>query len=438
MTAAPAIAPTANRSLASALAEAEERYVRANPTSARINAAAHAFLPGGNTRTTVFYAPFPLCIRSGQGARVTDADGHVYADFINEHTAAVFGHSDPVIAAALAKAIADGLTLGGPSIYEHELAAAIAARFPSIERLRFCNSGTEANLLALATARAVTGHPAVMMFKDAYHGSLLTFTPGPSPLNMPIPFVESRFNDLERARRDIDDNAGRLAAVIVEPMQGGAGALAGDPAFLAGLRESCSRHGILLIFDEVMTSRLGPGGLQGRLGIAPDMTTIGKYIGGGMTIGAFGGRADIMARFDPGRPGAFPHGGTFNNNVLAMAAGLMNARGDALRGRLNHLAARHGVALQATGVGSIFGLHFHRGAIRNGDDLAAGAQGRAKEIGELKSLFQLDMFERGLYVTRRILGNLSLATTEADIDLLVAAIDEFLDSRGDLIREVVE
>jgi glutamate-1-semialdehyde 2,1-aminomutase len=451
MTAASAAARSANRSLESALAEAEERYVRANPTSAKINAAAHAVLPGGNTRTTVYFAPFPLCIRSGQGARVTDADGHVYADFINEHTAAVFGHSDPVIAAALAKAIADGLTLGGPSIYEHELAAAITARFRSIERLRFCNSGTEANLLALATARAVTGRPAVMMFKDGYHGSLLTFTPGPSPLNVPIPFVESRFNDLEQARRDIDGNAGRLAAVIVEPMQGGAGALAGDPAFLAGLRESCSRHGILLVFDEVMTSRLGPGGLQGKLGIAADLTTLGKYIGGGMTIGAFGGRADIMARFDPGRPGAFPHGGTFNNNVLAMAAGLagfthvltleaierMNARGDALRRRLNDLAARHGVALQATGVGSIFGLHFHRGPIRNGDDLAAGGRGRETAIAQLKSLFQLDLLERGLYVTRRILGNVSLATSDADTDLLVAALDEFLATRGDLIREVV-
>jgi glutamate-1-semialdehyde 2,1-aminomutase len=268
---------------------------------------------------------------------------------------------------------------------------------------------------------------------------------------MPIPFVESRFNDLERALRDIEANADRLAAVIVEPMQGGGGALAGDKDFLAGLRDSCTRHGILLVFDEVMTSRLGPGGLQGRLGIAPDLTTLGKYIGGGMTIGAFGGRADILARFDPGRPGAFPHGGTFNNNVLAMAAGLaaltevltveavetMNTRGDALRRRMNEIAARHEVALQATGVGSIFGLHFQRGPIRNGDDLEAGGRGREKEIAQLKSLFQLDLFERGLYVTRRILGNISLATSDADIELLLAALDEFLATRGDLIREVV-
>jgi len=451
MTVASVAARPANRSLPAALAEAEERYVRANPASQRINAAAQAVLPGGNTRTTVYYAPFPLCIRAGRGGHVTDADGHDYADFINEHTATVFGHSDPVVARALAKAIADGLTLGGPSLYEHELAAAIIARFRSIERLRFCNSGTEANLLALATARAVTGRPAVMMFKGAYHGSLLTFTPGPSPINMPIPFVESRYNDRERALQDIEANADRLAAVIVEPMQGGGGAIAGDKAFLAGLRESCSRHGILLVFDEVMTSRLGPGGLQGRLGIAPDLTTLGKYIGGGMTIGAFGGRADILARFDPGRPGAFPHGGTFNNNVLAMAAGLaaltevltveavetMNTRGDALRRRMNEIAARHEVALQATGVGSIFGLHFQRGPIRNGDDLDAGARGHEKEIAQLKSLFQLDLFERGLYVTRRILCNISLATSDADIELLLAALDEFLATRGDLIREVV-
>jgi glutamate-1-semialdehyde 2,1-aminomutase len=382
---------------------------------------------------------------------VTDVDGHTYVDFINEHTAGVLGHSNPIVQAALKRAIDDGLTLGAPNIYEHDLAAAITARFPAMERLRFCNSGTEANLLALATARAVTGKPAVMVFDGAYHGSMLYFSHGPSPLNMPIPFIESRYNDVERAVSDIAANAQRLAAVLLEPMQGSGGGIPGEPAFLNALRTACSEHGVLLVFDEVMTSRLSPGGLQGLRGVRPDMVTLGKYVGGGITIGAFGGKAEIMERFDPNRADALPHGGTFNNNVLAMAAGhaaftevltveaidTMNALGDDLRSRTNALAAKHGAALQMTGVGSIYGLHFHTGPIRSVRDLDQAAQGRETALGSLRKLLQLDMFAHGLYVTRRGTGNLSLATTPAEVDLYLDALDEFLSNRGALIRQVV-
>jgi glutamate-1-semialdehyde 2,1-aminomutase len=440
-----------NQHLESAVAEAEQRYVAANPESARLNQSARAAMPGGNTRTTLHYGPFPLAIRSASGAKVTDVDGHSYVDFINEHTAGVFGHSEPVIQAALKQAIDDGITLGAPNIYEHDLAAAILARFPSMARLRFCNSGTEANLLALGTARAVTGKPNVLIFSGAYHGSLLYYSHGASPLNAPIPVIESVYNDIERAVGDIAKHASTLAAVILEPMQGGAGAICGTPEFLKALREACSKHGVLLVFDEVMTSRLGAGGLQGKHGITPDLTTLGKYVGGGMTIGAFGGRRDIMDRFDPSRPDAFPHGGTFNNNVLAMAAGLagftkvltpaalerMNGLGDALRARANALAAKHGLPVQTTGAGSIFAIHFHDGPIRNSQDLDDGEKGREIEIAALKKLYQLDMFERGLYVTRRILGNLSLVSSEADVDLLIDALEEFLVNRGTLIRQVM-
>ena len=451
MTATGLASRSSNQDLASALREAEERYVRANPRSAAIHSAAKAAMPGGNTRTTLHYSPFPLCIRSAEGARVTDLDGHSYVDFINEYTAGLLGHSEPAVKAALTQAIADGLTLGGPSIYEHELAAIISSRFVSMERLRFCNSGTEANLLALATARAVTGRPAVLVFDGAYHGSMLYFSHGASPLNMPIPFRSAPYNDIDAAVTAIERHARELAAVLVEPLQGGAGAIPADPAFMAALREATRRRGIIFIMDEVMTSRLSPSGIQGRLGIKPDMTTLGNYVGGGMTIGAFGGRADIMARFDPAAPDTLPHGGTFNNNVLAMAAGLaaftkvltpdaidrMNARGDELRQRINALAAARGLALQATGMGSIFGLHFHRGAIRNGHDLEEGERGRERAIGDLKALFQLDMIAQGHYVNRRVLGNLSLQTRPADLSAFLGALEEFLENRAGLIRATV-
>jgi glutamate-1-semialdehyde 2,1-aminomutase len=451
MTATGLASRSSNQDLASALREAEERYVRANPRSAAIHSAAKAAMPGGNTRTTLHYSPFPLCIRSAEGARVTDLDGHSYVDFINEYTAGLLGHSEPAVKTALTQAIADGLTLGGPSIYEQELAAIISSRFVSMERLRFCNSGTEANLLALATARAVTGRPAVLVFDGAYHGSMLYFSHGASPLNMPIPFRSAPYNDIDAAVTAIERHARELAAVLVEPLQGGAGAIPADPAFMAALREATRRHGIIFIMDEVMTSRLSPSGIQGRLGIKPDMTTLGKYVGGGMTIGAFGGRADIMACFDPAAPDALPHGGTFNNNVLAMAAGLaaftkvltpeaidrMNARGDELRQRINALAAARGLALQATGMGSIFGLHFHRGAIRNGHDLEEGERGRERAIGDLKALFQLDMIAQGHYINRRVLGNLSLQTRPADLSAFLGALEEFLENRAGLIRATV-
>jgi glutamate-1-semialdehyde 2,1-aminomutase len=449
MSSAPAVAANRNQNLSSAVREAEERYIAANPESQRLAQLASRRLPGGNTRTTVHFSPFPLYMATGKGSRLIDVDGHSYADFINEYTAGVFGHSNAVIGEAVRQALGGGINLGAPTRHERLLAEEIQRRFPAMELLRFCNSGTEANLLALATARAVAGKPGVMIFDGAYHGSIVYFAHGASPLNMQFDWISSTFNDLERVRTDIAANADRLAAVIVEPMQGGAGALPADPAFLQGLRAACDANKVLLVIDEVMTSRLDSGGLQSIMGVKPDLMTLGKYIGGGLTIGAFGGRADIMARFDPSRPDAYPHGGTFNNNVLAMAAGhaaltrvltadaqaRMNALGDRLRTRLAELAQKHDVPMQVTGLGSIFGIHFHAGPIRNIGDLDRGERGREALISDIKKLFHLDMLAAGQYISRRVMGNLSVETSEADADALCQAIEEFLVSRGALVRD---
>ena len=448
MSSAPAVAAKRNQDLSSAVREAEERYVAANPESQRLAHLAARRLPGGNTRTTVHFSPFPLYMASGKGSKLTDVDGHVYADFINEYTAGVFGHSNPVIAEAVRQALTGGINLGAPTKHERLLAEEVQRRFPAMELLRFCNSGTEANLLALATARAVTGKPGVMIFDGAYHGSILYFSHGGSPLNMKFEWITSTFNDLDKAEADIAANASKLAAVIVEPMQGGAGALPADPAFLKGLRAACDAHKVLLVIDEVMTSRIDPGGVQRIMGVKPDLMTLGKYVGGGLTIGAFGGRADIMARFDPSRPDAYPHGGTFNNNVLAMAAGhaaltsvltadtqaRMNALGDTLRTRLNELARQHMAPMVATGLGSIFGIHFHVGPIRNAGDLDKAEHGREQVIGDIKKLFHLDMLAAGQYISRRIMGNLSVETSDAEADQFCQAVEEFLVSRGDVVR----
>jgi glutamate-1-semialdehyde 2,1-aminomutase len=390
-------------------------------------------MPGGNTRSVIHVPPFPLTIVRGEGARLTDADGHVYLDFLGEYTAGLYGHSHPVILEAIREALDEGMTFGAPNRHEAVLAEAICARFPSVELVRFCNSGTEANLLALSLARATSGKPAVMVFEGGYHGSVFLFASGAgSPINAPFPFVVGRYNDGDAAARLIAEHAHELAAVIVEPLQGTGGVISGEPAFLHALRDATAAHDVLLVFDEVMTSRLSTGGMQLILGITPDLTTFGKYLGGGMAFGAFGGRADLMSRFDPSRRDALRHAGTFNNAVLTMAAGAagltrvytaaeverLNWLGDRLRDRLNAFAARRDFSFVATGYGSMVGLHFTRGPVRRVADVPAAS--------ELRALLHLHLLERGYSYARRGFVALCLPLEEADVDGFAAAVEEFL------------
>jgi glutamate-1-semialdehyde 2,1-aminomutase len=418
--------------LVARLAEAETRYVTANPESHRFHEERARFMPGGNTRTTIHQPPFPLTIVHGEGARVTDADGHEYLDFLGEYTAGLYGHSHPVIVDAIGTALAEGFVLGAPNRYEALLAEAICTRFPSIELVRFCNSGTEANLLALSLSRAVTGRAGVLVFAGAYHGGILLFAHGISPLNPPFTWVVGEYNNATEAARLVAEHAHELAAVIVEPLQGAAGVIAGDPDFLHALREVTAAHDLVLVFDEVMTARLSPGGMQQLLEIEPDLTTLAKFVGGGLSFGAFGGRADLMRRFDPSQPDALQHGGTFNNDVLTMAAGAagltqvlteaevsrLNGLGDRLRNRLNALSTERELTFCATGYGSLIGLHFTPGPVRN--------EGDVPESAELRALLHLHMLEHGFSYGRRGFIALSLPLGAADVDGFAEAVEEFL------------
>ena len=296
------------------------------------------------------------------------------------------------------------------------LAEILIERFPSLERLRFVNSGTEANMFNVQLARVVTGRPGVLGFQGCYHGGFLTFTAKTNPLNVPFETVVGTYNDVEGTAALIDAHADRLAAVIVEPLVGGGGCIPASLDFLRMLRERTERHGIMLIFDEVMTSRLSPGGMQAVTGVTPDLTSLGKYIGGGFSAGAFGGRAEVMDRFDPRRGDALPHSGTYNNNVFTLSAGIagltraytpeaaktLNARGEALRARLNGIVQRAGVAMQFLGYGSMMAVHMQRGEVRSPGD---AAKGNAK----LRELFFFDLFAQGIYVMpRRALMALAL------------------------------
>jgi glutamate-1-semialdehyde 2,1-aminomutase len=249
--------------------------------------------------------------------------------------------------------------------------------------------------------------------------------------------VFGRYNDLDGTLARIERHAGDLAAIVIEPMMGAGGCIAAVPQFLQGLRDAATRHGIILIFDEVMTSRLSPGGLQATLGITPDMTTFGKYLGGGMSFGAFGGRKEIMRRFDPSQPDALPHSGTYNNNVLSMAAGVaglsavftpdvanaLTETGEQLKARLNALGERHGVPIQVTGVGSILCAHFQHEPIRQPQDTE-------HTPAAARALFHLEMLARGFYTARRGFIALSLPLTNDDYDAFVDAFDDFLAANG--------
>ncbi len=421
--------------LDAALAEARARYVADNPESEAAHHQARRFMPGGNTRTVLYNDPFPLRVVSGQGVRITDADDHVYLNLLGEYTAGLFGHTHPVIRAAIDSALDGGINLSAHNAHEIRLAELVCGRFPSIDRVRFTNSGTEANLMAIATARHHTGRKKVMVMHGGYHGGLLYFGGGGIPINAPYDFVLGRFNRMDATRNLIRGNAGDLACVLVEPMMGSAGCLPADPDFLRMLREETRNAGTILIFDEVMTSRLSPGGAQQRYDVLPDLTTLGKYIGGGMSFGAFGGPPEIMAMYDPQRPNAMPHAGTFNNNTLSMAAGAaamgevftpraasaLNARGDALRRRLNTMAEECGAPVHLTGAGSLMNLHGCRTEIRNPEELDASDD-------RIRQLVFLELLARGFYIARRGFIALMLPHTDGDLE-------RFSEAMGDILEE---
>ncbi len=422
--------PSDNPVIASALSAALSRYAARNPESARLHAAAAEVMPGGNTRTVLFYLPFPLYMVRGEGCRLWDADGHAYLDALGEYTAGLYGHSHPVIRRALEEVLKGGMNLSSHTAGEAALARELRRRFPVLELLRFTNSGTEANLLALSVACAHTARRKILVFDGAYHGGVLTFGGGGSPVNVPHDFLVAQYNDLASTRGLATAHASELAAILVEPMLGSGGCIPGDPAFLAGLRALADETGALLIFDEVMTSRLSPGGRQALLGIKPDLTTLGKYFGGGVSFGAFGGRADVMARFDPRRPDALAHAGTFNNNVLTMAAGLaglkqvltpaalaaLNECGERLRAAANELFVRNGVALQFSGIGSLMNLHATDRPISHPADLV-------DTDSLVKELIFHELLARGVYMARRGFVALSLPFGDAEIAEFLAALD---------------
>ncbi len=391
-------------------------------------------LPGGNTRSVLHFDPFPLAFARGEGAHLWSLDGDRYTDFLGEFTAGLYGHSHPVILDAVRSALDRGISYGGTNELEHELAALLCRRFEALELVRFTNSGTEANLMALALAVHHTGRREILAFKGGYHGGVLAFGSGePSPVTVPHAFVVGDYDAVEETRALIRSHA--LAAILVEPMLGSGGCIPASPEFLAMLREEATATGAVLIFDEVMTSRLGPSG------VVPDLMTVGKYLAGGMSFGAFGGRRELMSAYDPRQPGALFHAGTFNNNVLSMSAGIaglthvltdaaldeLNARGERLREELNRVAAAHDVPLHASGRGSLLTIHPGPRAFNAAEPPDAG-----REL--VKKLLFFELLDAGQWIAARGMLALSLPVTDSDCAAFVAAFDAIVARHADLLR----
>jgi glutamate-1-semialdehyde 2,1-aminomutase len=418
-----------------------ETYLARTTASAALFARARAVMPGGDTRTGTFHAPYPLFIAEGQGCELVDADGHRYLDTLYNFTSLIHGHAFPPVVDAITAQAVKGTVHGSANALQVALAEVLRARVPSVERLRFCNSGTEATMGAIRAARAFTGRPAILKMAGGYHGSHDPVSIAMSARDEGLPpgitpavasdVVVGRFNDLAHTAALVERHRDRLAAVIAEPMLG-SGALVADLAFLTGLREVTRATGVLLILDEVITFRLGTGGLQGVIGVTPDLTSFGKIIGGGLPVGAFGGRADVMATYDPSRPGTIAHSGTYNGNATTMAAGLatlarfdaaavdaVNAAGDALRARLNAVIQHRGVAAVVTGHGSLMQLHVTAPPVTTPE---AGARADLRWV----KLMHLALANRGVFSSTRQLYVVPTVATPADLDRFVAAFDDAL------------
>jgi glutamate-1-semialdehyde 2,1-aminomutase len=426
---------------AKALEAAQARFAARNDKSWKLHQESAKSLPGGNTRSLLHTPPFPVFLKNGKGYQVTSEDGHVYTDLVGEMTAGLYGHSQPLIQETLISTIQNvGLNLGGTTTLETQHAALICSRF-NLGRVRFTNSGTEANLHAIQGARRFTGRRKAVAFTGGYHGGCFTFGDGPAENCVDLDeWIMAEYNNVEDTKRKIEESDD-VAAVIVEGMQGRGPCIVGTHDFLQQVQQSARKVGAVFILDEVQTSRLSPGGLQEREGLKPDITTLGKFLGGGIAFGAFGGREDIMHVYDPRAAKSLGHSGTFNNNTLGMAAGYaglsrvftpqvcrdFNAMGDELRLRLQRMS--QGTKMTVTGLGSIMGIHF----LEDGKKELKTYKDR-QEDSDLRRLFWFEMMEQGFWVTERGSVNLILGTPREELLGFVACVGEFLERHGSLTK----
>ncbi len=421
-------------------------------TSAKLFAQARRHIPGGvNSPVRAFkgVGGEPVFFDRGDGAYLWDVEGQQYIDYVGSWGPMILGHAHPVVTAAVQAAVANSLSFGAPTALEVEMADLICATLPTVEQVRMVNSGTEATMSAIRLARGFTGRDKIVKFEGCYHGHAdsLLVKAGSGALTLGVPTspgvppalafdtITLEYNNLEQVETVFAEIGGEVAAIIVEPVAGNMNCILPVEGFLEGLRAVCDRYESVLIFDEVMTGfRVGLRGAQGHFGITPDLTTLGKVIGGGMPVGAFGGRADIMAQIAPDGP--VYQAGTLSGNPVAMTAGLVTLKEIAKPGFFEDLSAttarlmdglraagqRAGIALTTQGLGGMFGVFFTE-AVR----VTSFQQVMACDSERFKRFFH-GMLAAGIYLAPSAFeaGFVSAAHTEADIDKTLATAETVL------------
>jgi glutamate-1-semialdehyde 2,1-aminomutase len=425
--------------------------------SARLYERAKKVLPGGNTRTTLYEAPYPSYAASGRGAVITDVEGEERLDFINNYTSLIHGHADPDINAAVIAQLPRGVAFAMPTESEIALAELLVDRIPALEQVRFTNSGTEGVMMALKAARAFTGRPKIARFEGSYHGSYdfaevgyvsppEQWTDGdpasfPTTAGTPQGVLDNvvvlPYNDIDAVERIIERERQNLAAVLIDLMPSRFGLVQAQVPFLQRLREITRAYGIVLIFDEVISLRVGYHGMQGMLGVTPDLISMGKIIGGGFPVGALGGAAEIMAVFDPSHGSVrAPHGGTFNANPITMVAGRvamekltrdefarLDRLGDTLRESLAEVMDGERVPGQITGAGSLFNIHLHDRPLRDYRSAVETPAERAR-----RGALHRALVSNGVVISPTLFGCLSTPMGEGEVNT-------FVDAFGRALRE---
>ncbi len=413
--------------------------------SAKLYERACKVMPGGNTRTSLFWPPYQIYGVSGSGARIVDADGIERIDFNNNFTALIHGHSHPLIAERVQAQLSRLTSVGLSTEAEIELAELLCSRAATFERIRFANSGTEATMNAVKAARGYTGRPKFAKCEGGYHGTYESFevSIASTPDNWgerrkPASVPDSRgtpqgviddvvilpFNDVKGAEAILNEHADQLAAVMIDPMPIRVGMIPATKEFLQMVREFTQRTGSLLVFDEVLNFRLGYRGAQHEFNVEPDLTALGKIIGGGFPIGAIAGKKEIMDVFDPRDGHAVWHGGTFNGNPLVMVAGhaamelmtpeafrRLNTLGDLIRDKIIEAFKQADVPWQVTGLGSLFRIHPSN---RRLTDYRSYYQEPAQK--RQMEWLMVYLLNHGIYMTRAGAGSLSTAIGEAEIE----------------------
>lgn len=420
-------------------------------TSRELHDRAQQFLPGGDTRSVTYTRPYPTYIDRAEGCRLTTVDDEELIDFLNNYTQSIHGHAPEAVTEAIVEQMHSGNDIGSPTEEIIELAERLVTRFPSIERVRFGNSGTEATMNAVRAALAYTGEEQILKVLGGYHGTHDAVEVGVSGAgreNKGIPrdteeqVLTVPYNDPETLKETFDSHGSDLACFILEPIMGVAGMIPAIDEYLQTARDLTETHDTLLIFDEVMSSRLSVGGAQKKRGVMPDLTAMGKYIGGGLPIGAFGGREDVMDVFHP-EEGAVKHSGTFNGNPATMAGGVatldaldaeaidrINGYGAEIRDRTQRIGDASAVPVTVTGEGSLFHIHLAEGPIT---DFATSGGGLEGENDELSQAFYLAMRNASIFMAPRGMGNASTAMTQAEVDAFVDAFESALSNVESLV-----